>query len=289
VSGSVLVYEGGPTGLDSTPHVVSNPSAEPDEFGRFLIAPAGDVNGDGFADLAIGAACAPRFGPEDARECGAGRVYLFTGTPNGLGAAPAVQLEGHLGTSGSNEYFGWYAATAIDLEGDGYADLVTHDTSTFYGRLVVFSGGPTLGSPSVREVAGERDAELFRATALGDVRGVGCTDVMSQWWSQSDSTSTVWSYFPCGASALSSPVPSLRVTTPPASTHEWLAAGDVDGDGFDDALLLNQCTQTGDGISQCGPGTVHYYRGSAAGLSASPARSWTGPNPDNGLFGRTAL
>ena len=51
-----------------------------DEFGStYFVA---DLDGDGYADLAIGASCGPKVGTL----CGAGRVHLFRGGPNGLSA-----------------------------------------------------------------------------------------------------------------------------------------------------------------------------------------------------------
>jgi hypothetical protein len=53
VPGRVAVYFGGP-GADDVPDLVLNGQANGDRFG-FAVAGPGDLNGDGFADLAVGA------------------------------------------------------------------------------------------------------------------------------------------------------------------------------------------------------------------------------------------
>ncbi len=58
---------------------------------------------------------------------------------------------------------------------------------------------------------------------------------------------------------------------------EVSAAGDVDGDGYDDVLVAKP---TG---GPAGEGQVHLYRGSAAGLETTPAVTLTGPAAGSGF------
>jgi hypothetical protein len=69
------------------------------------------VNGDGYADVVVGANGASSF---------AGQVYLYLGSAAGLASSPAVTLTGPDGPTGS------YGAvsSADDVNGDGYADIV---------------------------------------------------------------------------------------------------------------------------------------------------------------------
>jgi hypothetical protein len=56
----------------------------------------------------------------DAGESDEGRVYLYFGSPDGLGYAPAWQVEGNQ----TDAHVGLAVGTAGDVNGDGYADLI---------------------------------------------------------------------------------------------------------------------------------------------------------------------
>lgn len=75
---------------------------------------AGDVNGDGFPDLLLGA---PDFGNGQLRE---GLVALFLGSRHGLGTEPVWTLE----SQDTHCRLGTYGAGVGDLNGDGFDDLV---------------------------------------------------------------------------------------------------------------------------------------------------------------------
>src|SRR5262249_47285175 len=73
-AGRVYVFRGGLAGLSQPPLVLSPPDAGSETFG-FGLASAGDVDGDGYADLLVGAPCF-----EAGLPC-PGQVYLFRGGP----------------------------------------------------------------------------------------------------------------------------------------------------------------------------------------------------------------
>jgi hypothetical protein len=70
-----------------------------------------DLNGDGFADVAIGS---PQYGETD------GVAYVHLGGPRGIATRPDATLM----QSGSGPLFGTSIASASDVNGDGYGDLV---------------------------------------------------------------------------------------------------------------------------------------------------------------------
>jgi hypothetical protein len=109
------------------------------EFG-YAAGTAGDVNGDGFADVIVSA---PWY---DNGQIDEGRAYLYLGSAAGLGATPEWTREGNQQTA----YLGWAAGTAGDVNGDGYADTIVgcHRCShgqTREGQAFIFYGNDGSG------------------------------------------------------------------------------------------------------------------------------------------------
>ena len=154
-AGKVRLYLGSAMGLVEAPEIVlSAPgSAAGDGFGLGLATP-GDINGDGYTDLAIGAPFAAM---------GAGSVQVFLGGKMGVGALPAFTLGGTPGQLGS---FGRSLAASGDPNHDGYSDVVVGEPDAFakFGRVHVFSGSNT-GLNSVADVLIE--APVKSAGAFG--------------------------------------------------------------------------------------------------------------------------
>lgn len=99
--GTVSIFYGASIGPGHTPDIVlsGNPG-----FGR-AVAAIGDVNGDGYGDLAVAADSNP------------GTVSIFYGGSSGLAAGPSLY-------AGQVTRFGASMASAGDANGDGYGDLV---------------------------------------------------------------------------------------------------------------------------------------------------------------------
>src|SRR5262245_9014550 len=112
-AGRVDVYYGSPSGLSPTPSWSLEGSQVGCEFGR-SVACAGDVNGDGYSDVIIGA---DRY---DNTIVDQGRAYLFLGSASGLSTTPAWIGE----SDGSGSLYGASVAGAGDLNADGYADVI---------------------------------------------------------------------------------------------------------------------------------------------------------------------
>lgn len=100
---TVLLYRGGP-GLEGGQPVWTWTGDVGSEAGAALAA--GDVDGDGYADFAVGA------------PGGAGGVHLFAGRFNGPAASPLASL------TGAWDRFGAALAMTPDLTGDGNLDLL---------------------------------------------------------------------------------------------------------------------------------------------------------------------
>ena len=148
-------------------------SPSPGWYGCFGLAVsfAGDFDGDGFADIVVGA---PN---EDNGVPDAGGAYLFGGRDGRLLGAlrsPAPQFNG---------LFGWSVARAGDANEDGYDDVIVgalqeNGGAVLAGRAYVF-GGPdgvlllTLELPSPQDYAGFG----FSVDGGADVDGDGRDDL----------------------------------------------------------------------------------------------------------------
>jgi hypothetical protein len=204
------VFLGSASGVAAAPARVLEGVAAGDTFGR-SVASAGDVNGDGFADLVVGARYADPGGRSNA-----GTASVFLGSASGVSAMPARVLEG----AEAGDFFGSSFASGGDVNGDGYADLVV-------GAMYATPGG-RIGAGTVSVFHGS--ASGVGAAPARVLHGVAAHDVF-------------------GGSVAS--------------------AGDVNGDGYADLVVGAPGASPGGRQSA---GTVSVFHGSASGVSAMPAR-----------------
>jgi len=156
--GKAYVYHGTPWGLTPACDWTAGGEEADDQFG-YAAGTAGDVNGDGYDDLAVGAWN---------YDGGRGRAYLFPGTPAGLSWVPAWVATGE----NAGDQFARSVATAGDVNGDGYDDLVAgapgndgNGTNAgkaylFYGSAAGLDGAPgwsAAGANSGTALAHRRD------------------------------------------------------------------------------------------------------------------------------------
>jgi hypothetical protein len=177
ISGRAYIYLGN-SSMDNTVDLTLNGLNTGDEFG-LAVACAGDVNGDGYSDVIV---CAYRAaGGGDER----GQVYIF------FGGAP-MDNEADIVISGreDNDWLGSWAASAGDVNGDGYADVIigaihADGGGTNRGQVYIYFGSPTMESGMTADDAdititgGFNDGNFGIAVACaGDIDGDGLSDVI---------------------------------------------------------------------------------------------------------------
>ncbi len=243
-AGIVQVVYGGPNGLVVTASTVltRSMSGSPDfasqAFGLSVVA--GDIDGDGRADLAVGApdvSCTSSLCVTSG-----GDVTVFYGTPTGLGDrverwsqdSPGIEDEAE-----SDDQFG--SAVAIgDFNADGFGDLAVGAIYEWVGPCIgLYAPGCNPGHGAVSVIYGSADGltadgnQFWHADVPGVPGALGVVDLFGR----------------------------------------SLAAGDFDGDGADDLAIGVPF----DGDLR---GAVIVLRGSAdAGLTADGAQRWTQASP----------
>ncbi|MET8947536.1 FG-GAP-like repeat-containing protein [Streptomyces sp. NPDC004542] len=189
---------------------------------------SGDFNGDGYRDVAIGAA-----GTQVGSAQLAGAVVVLYGSSSGVSAARrTVITQNSAGVPGTAEELDGFgsALAAGDLDGDGYSDLVVSapgetigdrdgvgSVTVLWGGKSGLSGGATLPQPSsLAEWGG-----FGSALAAGDFDGDGRYDVTAT----GQSHTRLWRgpFTRTGTPAIQSSVGEL------GTTYE-VTAGDLNGD-----------------------------------------------------------
>jgi len=110
--GMALVFHGSKGGFPALPSWLAEANQPNARLGSGA-APAGDVNGDGFGDIVLGAPTADRAFPDE------GLAAVFYGSPEGLSRDPAWTAEGGQRTAS----LGNSVAGVGDVNGDGFADM----------------------------------------------------------------------------------------------------------------------------------------------------------------------
>jgi hypothetical protein len=271
--GAAFLYLGGPIGLSPVFHWHYESNQANEEFGT-AVAGAGDVNGDGYDDVIIGAnSPLPDMG---------GKAYLFLGSPGGLLDEPVWTAVGEQLEDG----FGTAVAGAGDVNGDGYDDIIVGapyalgDDGVERGRAYVYYGTPD-GPAAMPDWIAESDLPNARfgisVSTAGDVNGDGFDDIIigaSHY--PADGVVGMAAVFTGGRSGL--PAPAQGLVPTPADALSVLygyfedgsqfgfavsTAGDTNSDGYDDVIV-------GAPGSNEGWGAAFIYYGSAQNGLGSP-------------------
>ena len=205
-------------------------------------APLVDFNGDGHADLAVGAP-----GGTISGKAGAGYVSVVYGATGGVDAARHASFSqntaGVPGAAEAGDGFGAHVVP-VDLNRDGSTDLLVgapgEDVGSVAdaGLITVLWGGPNgLASGTAVNTgarAGVRTGRLFGA---GDFDGDGRVDIASETTSDVEVLSGVGAD---GSLAARGTIVMWLVMGTDGIIVDGLAAGDVNGDGVTDLAVMGR-------------------------------------------------
>jgi FG-GAP repeat len=279
--GAVFIYSGSTTGLHYTGTVLLGPNNPDDDNELGTSLSAGDVNGDGFGDLAVG-----NPGPEGGGD-GEGLVRVYFGAQAGLTAANNVNIfssnpveEGNFGQS----------VVLADVNGDGFKDLVVGepgggpslagDVFPHVGDVQVFYGSATGFGPQHATFIGTKFAasgSLGEVLAAGDVNHdryadvvAGAPDATVKGKSLAGKVLVLFGHkhglSARGATVFSTATP--HVPGAPLSRERFGAAvaiGDVNADGRADVIVGTPGATV---VGKRAAGEVYVFHGTKTGVTA---------------------
>ncbi|GAA2607966.1 FG-GAP and VCBS repeat-containing protein [Streptomyces axinellae] len=227
---------------------------------------AGDIDGDGYADLGVGAPDGTVSGKSKA-----GYVGVTYGAKSGVDTGRHSTLsqagKGVPGTPEAGDHFG-SAVVRGDVDGDGYTDLVVAANYEAIGKAkragsvtVVFGSKDGLSSDAIafHSPKATAYAQFGDQLAVGDYNHDGRDDIAI---SDQGKVQVV-----NGAANLrDTATPKMTTVAPPGTEGDLdsLSSGDINGDGFSDLVTVGW---QDDGADE---GTLGVLPGSSTGLKSKP-------------------
>ncbi|WP_422355355.1 integrin alpha [Roseivirga pacifica] len=238
-NGAVYVYHGSATGFATQPSWTYTIDNEDARLGHSVDG-AGDINGDGYDDIIVGA----YLWQESSQN--RGKVFVFLGSANGLPSTPNWTK-----TGGSNgDTMGFAVAGAGDVNNDGYDDILfsapnTHGYSYHQGGKAWLYYGSSSGVSSSFVIMNGTNANMYLGRSLGkagDVNGDGYSDIIvSGQGYDPPNTSNIRGEVRVhygSANGISATADwHYEGSNAQNAGHLVSGAGDVNGDGYDDIIF----------------------------------------------------
>lgn len=226
----------------------------------FSVGGGGDINGDGFEDIIVGA-------PADTNMTSPGHAYVVFGKASGF--SNTIELSDLDGSDGfiingvSNEDRAGYSVDIIgDMNGDGLADMLVSGWKADEAYVVFGDSGSWSSSFNLSSLDGS-NGFTFTGTGgsdtgsytknVGDINGDGYSDMIVA------SAGSNEAYVIFGGSSFSATLAhsaldgtngfTITNTSFDKDAQNVSGAGDIDGDGFDDIIIGSHKDNTDDGIS----------------------------------------
>ncbi|MFA6027846.1 MAG: integrin alpha, partial [Patescibacteria group bacterium] len=215
------------------------------------VSSAGDINNDGYDDIIIGA----WFNNDGGSYAGA--AYLIYGQAiQYSGTISLADADAEFTGEAAEDYAGWSASSAGDVNNDGYDDIIigawcNDDGGSYagavyliYGQAIQYSGTISLADANA-EFTGEmsRDEAGYSVSSAGDVNNDGYDDFLIGAPYKDDYTGAVYLIY--GQAIQYSGTISLADADAKftgEAAEDWAgmsvsSAGDINNDGYDDILV----------------------------------------------------
>jgi hypothetical protein len=222
--------------MDNTADVTFSGAADNDNLG-ISVSGAGDINGDGYADVIVGALYA------DAGGTDRGQAYIYYGGSS-MDNTADVTISG----AADNDRLGGAVSGAGDVNGDGYADVIVGAWGaaggTNRGQAYIYYGGSSMDNIADVTFSGAADNDYFgtSVSGAGDVNGDGYADVIvGALYADVGGINRGQAYIYYGGASMN-PTPTADVTISGAADNDNLGisvsgAGGVNGDGYADVIV----------------------------------------------------
>jgi hypothetical protein len=227
--GRAYVYFGG-VAMDMNADVTMTGEADRDHFGG-VVSSAGDINGDGYTDVVVGAQ------GNDGGGSGSGRAYIYYGGEK-MNNTMDLIFTGEL----SSDWFGCSVSSAGDVNNDGYDDVAiaakwNDEGGGNAGRVYIYFGGSSIDNETDIILTGQEEGIQFgtSVSSAGDVNNDGFDDLIVGM----DKYGTGKAFLYYGGTSMDD-IADLIFTSGVDNDgfgKSVSSAGDVNNDGFEDIIV----------------------------------------------------